>query len=246
MQEETEAEKAPEKAGEVTLGEHLRPHCQQPPQASGHVQAMAANQRKEGREERASCWARPACDQARKLAGLEADKRGSEYEGCRHRAVEPRPAMRLGADACEAAGEAREEQAPRLDPGIAQVEQLPPARPARGLPDQHRVGREKGREHDDVAEQENPKAITDNDPLRYHLAGRVLGRVLAIPCLLVVPDALRIAVTGNRLEAAHGAVRNPASAALRAWRLARSMCAIDSAEMASSCRSRQANTTKVA
>src|SRR5258708_22309075 len=140
---------------------------------------MAADQGEEGREERAARRTCPARDQANELLDFEPDERRSEDEGRSHGAVEPRPAMRVGADACEAAGEAREEQAPRLDPGIAQVEQLPPARPARGLPDQHRVGREKGREHDDVAEQENPKAVTDNDPLRYHLAGRVLGRVLA-------------------------------------------------------------------
>src|SRR5258708_23808122 len=242
MPEEAEAENAPENVGPITLGEHLRHHCQQPQQASGHVQAMAANQRKEGREERASCWARPACDQARKLAGLEADKRGSEYEGRRHRAVEPRPAVRLGADACEAAGEAREEQAGRLDPGIAQVEQLPPARPAGRLPDQYRVGREEGGEHDDVAKQENPEAVTDDDALRHQLTGRAMP-IHRLPGVL---DASRIGATGSRLEAAHGAVRSPASASLRALRLARSMRATDSAEMTPSCRSRQAKTTKVA
>src|SRR5258708_26719420 len=104
-----EAEDTPENVGPVTLGEHLRNHCQQPQQASAHVQAMAADQRKEGREERAPCRACPARDQARKLPDLEADKRGSEYEGRRHGAVEPGPTMRLDADACEAAGEAREE-----------------------------------------------------------------------------------------------------------------------------------------
>src|SRR6266571_4497014 len=229
MPEQAEAEDAPENVGPVTLGEHLRHHCQQPQQAGCHMQTMAADQRKEGREERTPCWARPARDQARKLSGLKADKRDSEYEGYRHGAMEPGPAVRLGADACDAAGEAREEQAGRLDPGVAQVEQLPPARPARRLPDQHRVGGEKRGEHDDVAEQENPEAVTDYDALRDQLAGRVVGRVLAIPGLSVVPDALRIAATGNRLEGAHGAVRNPASAALRACRLARSMCTTDSA-----------------
>ncbi len=109
MPEQAEAEDTPENVGPVTFGEHLRHHGQQPEQASGHVQAMAADQRKEGREERAACWACPANDQARELPDLDADKRGSEYEGRRHGAIEPGPAVRLGADACEAAGEAREE-----------------------------------------------------------------------------------------------------------------------------------------
>src|SRR5260370_8114776 len=95
---------------------------------------MAADQRKEGREERAPCWTCAARDQAHELLDFEADKGRSEYEGRRHGAIEPGSAVRLGADACEAAGEAREEQAGRLDPRIAQLEQLPPARPPPPLP----------------------------------------------------------------------------------------------------------------
>ena len=92
---------------------------------------------------------------------------------------------------------------------VAQVEQLPPARPARRLPDQHRVGREKGGEHDDVAEQENPEAIADDDALRRQLAGRVLGGVPAIP---VVPDAIgspRPAVAWKALMAPPACGRAP-------------------------------------
>src|SRR5713226_7757881 len=109
MPEQAEAEDTAENVGPVTLGEHLRHHCQQPQQPGGYVQAMAADQRKEGREERAPCRTCPERDQTRKLPDLEADKRGSEYEGRRHGAIEPGSAIRLGADACEAAGEAREE-----------------------------------------------------------------------------------------------------------------------------------------
>src|SRR5260370_8492789 len=142
------------------------------------MQTMAADQRKEGREERTPCWARTGRDRGRKLRGLKADKRGSEYEGYRHGAMEPGPAVRLGADACDAAGEAREEQAGRLDPGVAQVEQLPPARPTRRLPDQPRVGGEKRGEHDDVAEQENPEAVTDDDTLRHQPTDRAFRGVV--------------------------------------------------------------------
>src|SRR5207248_320741 len=223
--------------GAVTLGENLRHHRQQPEQAGGHVQAMAADQRKERREERAAGRTCPACDQARKLLDLNADKRGAEQEGRRHRAIEPGSAVRPGADACEAAREARQEQAGRLDPGVAQVEQLPPARPARRLPDQHRIGREKGGEHDDVAEQENPEAVTNDDALRHQPARRVLD-VLTIPPPLVA--------AGGSLERAHGAACMGTSASLRALRLARSMRATTSAGMVNSTRSRQAKTTKVA
>src|SRR4030081_3539813 len=124
MPEKAEAEDTPQNVSSVTLGEPLRHHFQQPQQASGHMQAMAADQCKEGREERAPCWTCPAGDQAHKLPDLETDERGSEYKGRRHGAIKQGLAMRLGADACEAAGEAGEEQAGRLDRGIAQVEQL--------------------------------------------------------------------------------------------------------------------------
>ncbi len=127
--EQAEAEHAPQNVGPVTLGEHLRHHGQQPQQAGGHVQAMAADQREERREERASRRARPVRDQACKLPDLEGDERRSENEGHRHGAIEPGSAPRLRADAGEAAGEARQQQAGRLDRGIAQVEQLRPLGP---------------------------------------------------------------------------------------------------------------------
>jgi hypothetical protein len=200
---------------------------------------MTADQRKEGREECAACRTGTARDQVGKLPDFEADKGGAEDKSRRHGGMEPGSAMRLGADAGEAAGEAREQQAGRLDRGIAQVEQLMPARAARRLPDQHRVGREEGGEHDDIAERKNPEAVTDDDALRYQLTGRVRH-------LPVVPGESRIAATGDCVEAAHDAVRSPASASLRTSRLARSTRATASAGMMSSCLSRQAKTTKVA
>ena len=57
-----------------------------------------------------------------------------------------------------------------LDRDIAQVEQLVAARAARGLPVQHGVGGEERREHDDVAEQEDPEAVADDDALRRRTA----------------------------------------------------------------------------
>src|SRR3981189_3471898 len=49
--------------------------------------------------------------------------------------------------------------------GVAEVEQVAPRRPTRRLPEQNRVGREEGREHDHVAENEDPKTVAGNDAL---------------------------------------------------------------------------------
>ncbi len=129
--EQAEAQDAPQDIGPVSLGEHLRHHRQQPQQAGGHVQAVAADQREEGREERAARRAGAARDHAGELVHLEAEERRAEHEGRRHRAIEPEPAVRPGADARDAAGEARQQQAGRLDRDVAQVEQVLPARSAR-------------------------------------------------------------------------------------------------------------------
>ena len=46
-----------------------------------------------------------------------------------------------------------------------EVKQIPTARPAGGLVHQHRIGGEERRKHHDVAEQEDPEAVADNDAL---------------------------------------------------------------------------------
>ena len=70
------------------------------------------------------------------------------------------------ADRGQAAGETRKQEAGGLDRDIVQVEQIFAARPSRGLAGEHRIGGEKRREHNDVAEQEDPEAVADNDALR--------------------------------------------------------------------------------
>ena len=237
--------RAPQDVGAEALGEHLRHHRQQPQQAGGHVQAMAADQREEGREERAARRACPLRDHARELVHLDGEKCGAEQEGHGHRAIEPGSAMRSGADAGEAAGEAREQQAGRLDRDVPQVEQLAAARSACRVADQHRVGREEGREHDDVAEQEDPEAVADDDALRT-------SPPAACPSVCWWYDDSR-SCRGDAghfgrgcVDGAHGAACSRASAAPRALRLARSMRATVSAGMMYSSSSRQAKTTKVA
>ena len=74
--------------------------------------------------------------------------------------------MRPRADRGQAAGEARKQEAGGLDRDIVQVEKIFAARPSRGLSGEHRIGGEKRREHDDVAEQEDPEAVADDDALR--------------------------------------------------------------------------------
>src|ERR1700733_15806750 len=110
MPEQTEAENAPENVGPVTLGEHLRHHRQQPQQAGGDVKAVASDQRKKGREERAPRWTRPVRDHVRKLPEFEAKKRSAKYEGRRHRAIEPNPVVCLGAAIYQTAREARDKK----------------------------------------------------------------------------------------------------------------------------------------
>ena len=59
---------------------------------------------------------------------------------------------------------------------IVEVKQLLPARPAGRLSGQHRVGREERGEHDDVAEQEDPEAVADDDALVDRSAAGVRGQ----------------------------------------------------------------------
>ena len=75
MPEQAEAEHAPQDVGAESLGEDLRHHGQQPQQAGGHMQAVAADQREEGRQERAARRAGAARDQAREFVDLEAQER---------------------------------------------------------------------------------------------------------------------------------------------------------------------------
>ena len=48
---------------------------------------------------------------------------------------------------------------------VAAVEQLQPVGPAGGVVGQHGIGREQGREHHDVAQQEQPEAEAGDDSI---------------------------------------------------------------------------------
>ena len=64
------------------------------------------------------------------------------------------------------AGVARGQKASGLDRDADLIEQLSTGRTARSRMHEHRVGGEQRREHHDVAKQEDPEAIGDDDPLR--------------------------------------------------------------------------------
>ena len=63
----------------------------------------------------------------------------------------------------EPAGEARDQQARRLEQTLRRSNSSRPVGPPAVCAGQHRIGREQRREHDDVAEQEQPEAVGDDD-----------------------------------------------------------------------------------
>src|ERR1700720_184203 len=164
------------------------------------MKGVASDQREESRKEGAARRACPLRNHACELPDLNAQKRRSKNKGRGHRAIEPGPATCPGPDACEAAGEARDEKASRLEPDVAQVEQLPAGWSPCRVAGQHRIGGEEGGEHDDVAQQENPEAVAGDDALRNRSPGRVPLRVLAIRRLPVVPEVMRVIEAAGRID----------------------------------------------
>ena len=76
----------------------------------------------------------------------------------------------------------------------------------RGL--QHRMGRKESGEHDDVAEQKDPEAIADDDPLGSRAAFAVAGRMIAPPCrpMGAEPNRCDRACTDRSRRARRGSV----------------------------------------
>ncbi len=63
-------------------------------------------------------------------------------------------------------GVAREQQAEGLDEHIAEIEQLAPGRSAGGVARQDRIGGKQSRKHHDVAQDEEPEPVGDDDAHR--------------------------------------------------------------------------------
>src|SRR5262249_27085533 len=72
----------------------------------------------------------------------------------------------------------RQQQAHRFDENIAEVEKLVRGWPAGGIAGQDRIGRKQRREHDHVAEDENPESIGNDDSLGSRPAAAAAAREL--------------------------------------------------------------------
>ena len=123
------------------------------------------DQRKERRQERAARRTRAVRDEIGELASFKREKAEAKDTGQRHRDLEKHRVAGIGRDAGKTAGKTRGQQQSSLDGDIAQIEQIVARRPARGLPVQHGVGGKERREHDHVAEDEDPETVAGDDPL---------------------------------------------------------------------------------
>src|ERR1700722_16484911 len=241
MPEQREAKDAAQNVGAIALGEHLRDHGEQPQGSKGDVHAVATDQGEERGEERTPRRPGALIDHADEFMNLYREKAQTKHAGRRHAAIVHGAVVRPGADGGQAAGETRQQEAPGLDRDIMQIEQILAARPACGLSREHSIGGEERREHDDVAEQEDPKAVADNNALRCRV-GVIQNNRGRAPRLL----APAVAVVCACLKGRHERASTVATASPRARRFARSMRATSSAGISYSVRSRQAKTTNVA
>src|SRR5579859_5662906 len=133
----------------------------------------------------------------------------------------------------EAADETGQQQAAGLDGDITQIEQIPARRTAGGGALQHGEGGEDRREHDDVGQQEDPEAETDDDAL----VGRTTCPAIRTMAELVGVD--RVSDGG-----AHADKSRAVRACSRMWRRSRSMRATCAAGIMNSSSRRQAKATK--
>ena len=123
--------------------------------------AVAADQREEGRQEGAARRSGASARSCRRTPEPRAARNAAPSRPvASHAAVVRHGCARRVADAGEAAGEARQQQTRRLDRDAAsdRTDRCPLGPPA-VCRLQHRIGGEEGREHDDVAEQEDPEAV---------------------------------------------------------------------------------------
>src|SRR5215203_3938498 len=175
-----------------SLAEDLRHHCQEPEQARGHVKTVAANQREEGRQERTPGRPGATLNETGELAGLKAEEGRPERESRAHGGVEPCRFARAGGDGREAACEAREEKAGRLRSRVREVEELRGLGTARRVRSQYRIGGKERREHDNVAEQENPEAETYDDALGRRTASSMARRRPGVGASVAEPVGIAV------------------------------------------------------
>src|SRR5882757_4818032 len=129
------------------------------------MQPVTADQGKKGREESAALRTGPDGDHADELPHLQHQERGSQHEGDEGSQISDGIAPRANRQGHQSAGVARGKKAAGFDRDAALVEQLHTTRTAGGRVREHRVSGEERREHDDIAREEYPEAVSHHDPL---------------------------------------------------------------------------------
>src|ERR1700754_5023697 len=165
MPEQREAEQPPLDGRVKAFDCDLSHHHDQPDQAGGDMQPVTADQGKKGREKRAALRTGPDRDHAGELPQFQYQERGPEHEGDEGRQVGGSVAPRTNGHGHQSAGVARSEKAGGFDRNTALVEQLRATRTAGGRMREHRVTGEDRRKHHDVAQEEDPEAVANHDPL---------------------------------------------------------------------------------
>src|SRR6267154_4086964 len=129
------------------------------------MQAVTTDKGKECRKKRATLRTGPDGDHAGELPQLQCQERGSQHEGDEGSQVSDGIAPRNNGQGHQSAGVARSEKATGFDRDTALVEQLHATWTACGRVSEHRVGGKDRRKHHDVAQQEDPEAVANDDPL---------------------------------------------------------------------------------
>src|SRR6516164_9508227 len=172
------AQQTPQHGRSEPLNEYLGHQIDERDQPAGDVGAVRAYQGEEAGEKGA---ARGACvlrHHAGKFGSLYKQKGRTKQECEDCEGQEPRRLPPFGGQRPEPGCIARQQQTHRLDEDVADIEQLGSGRSAGGIPPQDCIGREQRREHDHVAEDENPESISDDDSLGSRAAAAAAAREL--------------------------------------------------------------------
>src|SRR5882757_7603596 len=129
------------------------------------MQPVTADQGKKGREESAALRTGADGDHAGELPQLQYQERGSQHEGDEGSQISDGIAPRADSQRHHSTGVARREKAAGFDRNAALVEQLHATWAASGRVREHRVGGKDRRKHHDVAQEEDPEAVANHDPL---------------------------------------------------------------------------------
>src|SRR5882757_7626434 len=148
------------------------------------MQPVTADQSKEGREESAALRTGPNGDHAGELPHLQHQERGSQHEGDKGSQISDGIAPRANRQGHQSAGVARGEKAAGFDCNTALVEQPHATRATCGRVREHRVSGKDRRKHHDVAQQEDPEAVADHDPLCSG-TGLACTRPCLVPNLII-------------------------------------------------------------